>query len=139
MVGLSSSLWSDADGKLIEGTPTGEPSLAGLRGVVSTRGSECRQVLATGFRARCHKCQIHLLPPCWARCHIPLGYGTGTSYEKNFKPVLTPRGSEGRLGWVTGWGVTVCHGLADIFTNTSTQQTTPIACCRDKETHEHTN
>lgn len=32
--------WSDADGKLNEGTPTGEPSLAGLRGVVSQRGSE---------------------------------------------------------------------------------------------------
>ena len=56
---------------------------------------------ATGFRAWCHKCQMHLLTPCWARCHIPLGYGTGTSQEKNLKPLLTPRGSEGRSGRAT--------------------------------------
>jgi len=70
--------------------PRGEPSLAGLRGVVSTRGSETGKSWRRGS-VWCHKCQIHLLPPCWARCHIPLGYGTGTSHEKNFKPLLTPR------------------------------------------------
>lgn len=32
--------WSDADGKLTEGTPTGGPSLAGFRGVALLRGSE---------------------------------------------------------------------------------------------------
>lgn len=76
--------------------PRGEPSLAGLRGVALSRGSENGQSWRQGSVPWCHKCQIHLLSPCWARCHIPLGYGTGTSYEKNFNPLLTPRGSEGR-------------------------------------------
>ena len=95
--------WSDDAGKLIEGTPTGEPSLAGLRGVALSRGSEIGKSWRRGS-VWCHKCQIHLLPPCWARCYIPLGYGTGTSHEKNFKPVLTPipRGSGGRVSPCSG-------------------------------------
>src|ERR1035437_4862267 len=85
-----------------ESAPVGGAKSCRISRRSSFKGKRNRQVLATGFRAWCHKCQIHLLTPCWARCHIPLGYGTGTSQEKNFKPLLTPRGSEGRSGRAAG-------------------------------------
>jgi hypothetical protein len=69
--------------------PRGSQVLPPFRGVALSRGSENGKSWRRGS-VWCHKCQKHLLPLGWARCHIPLGYGTGTSHEKNFQPVLTP-------------------------------------------------